>query len=81
MPLLLAERMLALFAVWLVVIVVIGQAVRGRLPIEISGRGVRYAEAATAQETAATLLWLRQETSRLSDLLLAMQSDEKRHDA
>lgn len=38
-----------LFAAWLLVLVVIARALNGELPIEISGRGLRYADAATAQ--------------------------------
>jgi len=41
--LLVAERSVAFFAIWMLVLVVSVQALEGRLPIEISGRGVRYA--------------------------------------
>lgn len=50
-PALLAvERGLAFFAAWLLVLVVSAQALNGRLPIEVSGRGVRYAEAGGTQD-------------------------------
>jgi hypothetical protein len=42
--LLVAERSVAFFAIWMLVLVVSVQALEGRLPIEISGRGVRYAD-------------------------------------
>jgi hypothetical protein len=45
--LLVAERTVALFAVWMLVVVVVLRAFRDQLPIEVSGRGVRYAEAET----------------------------------
>lgn len=51
---LVAERFVALFVVWLLVLVVSAQALRGRLPIEISGRGVRYAEAERSQDGLAS---------------------------
>lgn len=44
-PLLLVERTLTFFAAWMVLLVVVVQALRGHLPTEISGRGVRYADA------------------------------------
>lgn len=43
------ERIATLFAAWLLTLVVIARALTGELPIEISGRGLRYADAATAQ--------------------------------
>lgn len=49
--LLLAERTVAFFAIWLIVLVVCSQALEGRLPTEISGRGVRYADAEKTQGT------------------------------
>ena len=51
---LIVERVLALFAAWLLVLVVIAQASRGRLPIEISGRGVRYADGNETQDSLAS---------------------------
>ena len=49
---LIVERVSLLFGVWLAFALVAVEAWRGRLPIEISGRGVRYAEAAAGQEMA-----------------------------
>lgn len=46
---LVVERVAALFAGWLAVLVVCGQAIGGRLPTELSGRGVRYADAESSQ--------------------------------
>lgn len=51
--LLLVERVVAFFLAWLVLLVVSAQALRGRLPIEISGRGLRYADAERAQHGVA----------------------------
>lgn len=51
--LLVVERAVAFFAAWLLVLVVVAQAFRGRLPTEISGRGVRYADAEAAGDAAA----------------------------
>lgn len=53
--LLLVERAVAFFAAWMIVLVVVAQAARGRLPIEISGRGVRYAEAQPVEDKQATV--------------------------
>lgn len=60
-PMILAvERSALLFATWLATLVILAQAWQGRLPIEVSGRGVRYADPATLQvSTAATEETLR----------------------
>jgi hypothetical protein len=52
--LLVAERTVAFFAIWLLVLVVSAEAFGGRLPIEVSGRGVRYADADKAEGGAAS---------------------------
>jgi hypothetical protein len=52
--LLVAERGVAFFAIWLLVLVVSAQALRGRLPIEISGRGLRYADGSQTQDSIAS---------------------------
>jgi len=44
------ERIAVLFAVWLLALVVAARALAGELPIEISGRGLRYADADTAEK-------------------------------
>ena len=49
--LLVAERGVAFFAIWLLALVVVAQAFNGRLPIEVSGRGVRYAEVERSQDS------------------------------
>lgn len=51
--LLLAERTVALFATWMLIAVVVIRALKDQLPVEISGRGVRYAEAESVQAKAA----------------------------
>jgi hypothetical protein len=53
-PMILAvERSALLFATWLATLVILAQAWQGRLPIEISGRGVRYADPAAVQASAS----------------------------
>jgi hypothetical protein len=47
---LVVERIAVLFGAWLLVQVVVVRALPGELPIEISGRGLRYADASTAQD-------------------------------
>jgi hypothetical protein len=54
-PLLLVERTVAFFAAWLAVLVVVAQALKGHLPIEVSGRGVRYVEASIAEKSQANI--------------------------
>lgn len=49
--LLFVERAVAFFAAWMICLVIVAQALRGRLPTEISGRGVRYATANTVEAT------------------------------
>ena len=49
------ERALVLFAAWMLVVTVAARALRGELPTEISGRGVRYAEADDTGITVARL--------------------------
>lgn len=46
---LIAERTALLLAVWLFLVVVGSEAWKGRLPVEVSGRGVKYADATTGQ--------------------------------
>lgn len=53
--LLAAERSVAFFAIWMLVLVVSAQALRGRLPIEISGRGVRYADGDETQDSVLSM--------------------------
>jgi hypothetical protein len=51
--LLLAERTAALFATWMLIAVVVIRALKDELPVEMSGRGVRYAEVGNVQAKAA----------------------------
>ena len=44
------ERIAMLFATWLLAVVVVVRSLAGDLPVELSGRGLRYADAATAQK-------------------------------
>jgi hypothetical protein len=76
--LLVAERAFALLAIWMTVVVIVLQAFRHQLPVEISGRGVRYAEAQSVraighrtddalQEMDADIRWLRRTVAGLLD--------------
>jgi len=87
--LLIAERAAALFAIWMLVVVVVIRACRGHLPVEISGRGVRYAEAESAQETTASvraalrvvddeMRWLRRMVVELRNAEDARRERERR---
>jgi hypothetical protein len=53
--LLVVERTIAFFAAWLMVLAVSAQALAGRLPVEVSGRGVRYADAPTTENMARAM--------------------------
>lgn len=75
-PLLLVERTIAFFAAWMVCLVIVIQALRGHLPTEISGRGVRYANAegveATKDEAEQAMQRLSSTVDRLRwELLIA----------
>lgn len=75
--LLVLERTLGFFAGWLLVIVVCAQALEGRLPIEISGRGLRYADAESAQAiseaTERSLRGMRDEIATLQGVVADMK--------
>lgn len=47
--LLAVERTAAFFVAWLLALMILAESCRGRLPREISGRGVRYADVPTSQ--------------------------------
>lgn len=47
-----AERVVVLFGTWLVGVVIVVRALAGDLPTEISGRGVKYAEAEATRDAA-----------------------------
>lgn len=70
--LLAAERSVAFFSIWLLGLVVVAQAIKGRLPIEVSGRGIRYADG------PATLTLADRADSGIDDLLVEVgkQRDE-----
>lgn len=63
------ERVVALFAAWMAMVIVVVRALAGDLPTEISGQGLKYADAATAgraaARTEAALDSLRSEIERL----------------
>jgi hypothetical protein len=74
--LLLAERTVALFAIWMLIAVVLIRAFNNQIPVEISGRGVRYAETREVLEKNASaedvlrdvdveIRWLRTTVLRL----------------
>jgi hypothetical protein len=65
--LLLVERAIGFFAAWMAVVVVVAQALKGHLPIEVSGQGVRYA---TAENVGETLAWA-EEVGRRHDIEIA----------
>jgi hypothetical protein len=65
MFLLFVERTVALFAGCLLLVVILVEAWRGNLPIEISGRGVKYER-------------LRQETQQGLEGLLEAVAEERR---
>lgn len=46
---LVVERSMALFIAWVVALVALAESWHGRLPLEVSGRGIRYAEAAATR--------------------------------
>jgi hypothetical protein len=81
--LLVAERGVAFFAIWLLVLVVVAQAFKGRLPIEISGRGVRYADADQTQDsitaTRQALRRLDEATETLKRDVASLRSDKTDH--
>jgi hypothetical protein len=76
--LLLAERMVALFAIWMAIAVVVIRAFRNQIPVEISGRGVRYAEAedveAKSTSTEGILHDVDAEIRWLRDAVLELQN-------
>jgi hypothetical protein len=47
--LLVVERTAAFFVAWMLALVILAESSRGRLPREISNRGVRYADVPTSQ--------------------------------
>lgn len=82
--LLVVERAVAFFAAWLLVLVVVAQAFKGRLPTEISGRGVRYADADAAQaaaaDTEAALNVVRRDVAHLRDAVFVLEGERETRD-
>jgi hypothetical protein len=84
--LLLAERAMALFAIWMSAVVIVLRALRDQLPIEISSRGVRYAEAedvvvkdasaeAVLRDVDGEMRWLRK---AVLDLLDPVRTEDRK---
>jgi hypothetical protein len=69
--LLVVERSLAFFAAWMLVLITAAHAVEGRLPIEISGSGVRFADAPMTENmtrtTNATIVRMETELAACRD--------------
>jgi hypothetical protein len=53
-PVLVVERTAILFLAWMLALLILSESFHGRLPLEISGRGVRYADASTSEDMART---------------------------
>lgn len=70
--LLAVERTAAFFLAWMLALVMLAESCRGRLPLEISGRGVRYADVPTSQ---ANVQEARDQIERLKDEI-TVQRDE-----
>jgi len=70
--LLAVERTAAFFVAWMLALMILAESCRGRLPLEISGRGVRYADVPTSQ---AGVQEVRKLIRRL-DHELAVQRDD-----
>ena len=70
--LLVVERTAAFFVAWMLALMILAESCRGRLPLEISGRGVRYADVPTSQ---AGVQEVRKLIRRL-DHELAVQRDD-----
>jgi hypothetical protein len=74
---LVVERIVMLFAAWLLALVVVARALTGELPIEISGRGLRYADAVTAHESLVdserVFKLLREEIEELREAVVAIE--------
>jgi hypothetical protein len=82
---LMAERTFALFAIWMAIVVVVSRAMSDQLPVEVGGRGLRYAEAQSVRskthrtdealrEMDSDIRWLRK---AVADLLSADPAEER----
>lgn len=72
-----------LFAAWLLGLVIIGRALVGELPIEISGQGLRYADARTAQhglaDSETTFGLLKSEIDALQETVTILEVRQDAH--
>lgn len=75
------QRVALLFTVWLLGLVVIARALVGELPIEISGRGLRYADRDLAQhellEPRAAMRRLQSQVAALSAAVAAVEGADR----
>lgn len=69
---LVVERIIALVAAWLLVLIVVDRAIAGQLPSEVSGRGVRYAD---ADSTRAAVLDVQTALGRLDGEVADLRSE------
>lgn len=73
------QRVIFLFAAWLLIVVILVMASQGRLPVEISGRGLRYADTVETQsgltETAELLRRLNEQVDVLDRRLAAVETE------
>jgi hypothetical protein len=80
---LVAERIAVLFAMWLVALVVVARALAGDLPIEVSGRGVRYADLDVSQDelldSRKAFEDLDREMEVLADAVVALEQAQAGH--
>lgn len=63
------QRVLFLFTAWLLIVVVLVRASQGLLPVEVSGRGVRYADTVETQFGLAETVALIRHLDNTIDLL------------
>jgi hypothetical protein len=66
------ERSAALFAAWLLALVVVDRALMGQLPSEMSGRGVRYAD---GMRTDDAVLEVQVGIGRLNDEVAGLRDE------
>jgi hypothetical protein len=73
------QRVLFLFAAWLLVLIVIVRASQGLLPTEVSGRGIRYADTVETQlglaEAAALIHRLNKKIDVLDRRLTGLEME------
>lgn len=77
---LVVERAAALFAAWVVTLVVVIRALAGELPVEISGRGFKYADAEASHDavtgSGSALKELDAEVSLLRGLVFELHAQQ-----